>query len=1430
MLPWLAPKGARASASPAKAGVMSVFHRVFIAALGAVALLLLSVAQAETWTFDPTFQRTPLRVTSESAYGVKILISGKVLIFTINGTLMSGANGQRIGPLVRVDPNSGAIDPTWSPDPTLIGSGLYSLAEAPDGKIYYSGALTGDFVSSNPNDPAVNRLIRLNLDGTRDTSFNSPIFAAAARFITVQPDGKIIACFGGAVLTGVPPPGSITHTVRLNTDGTLDTSFQSPNFQNTASSPPESEVGVFGNPVIDSVTGKIYFCGTFSFVNGQPRKAIARCNADGTLDSGFAPTELIGGNTSLIARAMVLQTSGKVVVAGNRLQTAAGGGTHYAFLRFNDDGTLDPAFTLLPTTTSSGVPLVPGYVGPRDIHTLPSGNILANGSRVLRFLQDGALDSAFTPLDYSSPFSPNRFVESFRFAVDENTGVAYLANPYPLYARLGGVPVPGNITKLTPAGAIDPTFNSPVVESEDFAPDVQIAPNGAVYVSGYHTDFGSTANATITRLLANGTRDAAYSLGMLPFADKQAAGFAPLPDSSAYVLYYSGSFNGAYQFSNLVRLLPTGALDTSFHLSSALQTALLINAFDGSDTTKFSLPQISSAPGGKAYLFARSDPQATVNIDGNLKPTRINTDGTEDTSMPALGFPVGEVTRDSSGITGGSTAYLQRLTQTADGGFIVLASVAPFPTLTGAPYNYKVIKLRADGSRDQSFVSPSLTSTALPSSSFPPLFDPVTGMTIQPVNGFYTAPPGFPVSSAAMFPDGSVLLAGNFRLTGGSTDFSLAKLTATGSFDNSFTPPVPQNLARPTRPALITNVRLAPDGRVWVLGRFDTIGGLSAPGVARMNPNGALENSFNLTQVGYYDSFGDLADVVFANSQIAYLVGTFRRPTGDPLPFAITRIATVPVITSPLNAAGTVGVPFTYQFLTSGATSLGVSGLPPGLVFNANLAAIIGTPTASGVTPVVLSASNGAGATMATLNITIQPPPSSGPTITSSSAATGRPGQFFRFQVTTTGGSPAARLSATGLPPGLDFDAVTGVISGIPAFEGSTAVTLTVTDGAFTTSAVLQLTFTADPALPVITSPNSAALIPGVFFSYAITAPTSVGGSDPTIFTLVGTLPPGLTFDAATGTISGIYTGPLRPDLAGGTLLGSIQLFATNSHGTSTFDLLLRAPPKGVVNIATRTTVGAGDNALIGGFIVDGDVPKIVIIRAIGPSLNAFLSGALQDPTLELHDSAHPDRVIFNDNWRDTQEQIILGSGLQPTDNGEPAIVAALDPGSYTAIVRGTNATTGIAVVQVYDLGTASAIGNSGNARVSNIATRGFVNTDDNVMIGGVIIQGQPTRVIIRAIGPALAPFGVPDALANPQLELHDATSTIARNDDWQTTQIGGIITSDQVTEIQTSQLAPTNSREAAIIVTLPPGSYTAIVRGTSNTTGNALVEVYALE
>jgi hypothetical protein len=208
--------------------------------------------------------------------------------------------------------------------------------------------------------------------------------------------------------------------------------------------------------------------------------------------------------------------------------------------------------------------------------------------------------------------------------------------------------------------------------------------------------------------------------------------------------------------------------------------------------------------------------------------------------------------------------------------------------------------------------------------------------------------------------------------------------------------------------------------------------------------------------------------------------------------------------------------------------------------------------------------------------------------------------------------------------------------------------------------------------------------------------------------------------------------------------------------------------------------------------------------------------------------------IASNDNWQTTiiggiitsnQVSDIQNSGHAPTAASESAIIVDLPAGNYTATVRGVNNATGVALVEVDDLspGTTSIL--------SNISTRSLVQTDDNLMIGGFIVQGTGTkREIVRAIGPELTPYGITNALADPRLELYNGTGDlIASNDNWQMTIIGGIITTNQVTDIQNSGHAPTSANESAIVADLPPGSYTAIVRGVSNTTGVALVELYNL-
>jgi hypothetical protein len=256
---------------------------------------------------------------------------------------------------------------------------------------------------------------------------------------------------------------------------------------------------------------------------------------------------------------------------------------------------------------------------------------------------------------------------------------------------------------------------------------------------------------------------------------------------------------------------------------------------------------------------------------------------------------------------------------------------------------------------------------------------------------------------------------------------------------------------------------------------------------------------------------------------------------------------------------------------------------------------------------------------------------------------------------------------------------------------------------------------------------------------------------------------------------------------------------------------------------------------MIGGFMVQGTEPKSVIVRAIGPDLTQYgIPDALANPTLELHDGTGA-LIASNNNWRNTiiggiitsnQVHEIQASGYAPGNPLDSAIIADLPAGNYTAIVRGVNNLTGVALVEVYNLSPET------NSILGNISARGFVQTGDNVMIGGFMVQGtEPKSVIVRAIGPDLTQYGIPDALANPTLELYDGTGAlIASNNNWMTTIIGGIITSNQVHEIQASGYAPGNPLDSAIIADLPMGNYTAIVRGVNNLTGVALVEVYSLQ
>jgi plastocyanin/acyl CoA:acetate/3-ketoacid CoA transferase alpha subunit len=255
-----------------------------------------------------------------------------------------------------------------------------------------------------------------------------------------------------------------------------------------------------------------------------------------------------------------------------------------------------------------------------------------------------------------------------------------------------------------------------------------------------------------------------------------------------------------------------------------------------------------------------------------------------------------------------------------------------------------------------------------------------------------------------------------------------------------------------------------------------------------------------------------------------------------------------------------------------------------------------------------------------------------------------------------------------------------------------------------------------------------------------------------------------------------------------------------------------------LLNISTRERVQTGENVMIGGFIITGNAAKKVVVRGLGPSLQqAGLTDLLADPVLDLRASAGS-LIASNDNWKDTQQAEIQATGVAPQNDLESAIVASLNPGGYTATVSGKAATAGVGLVEVYDLDTKV------DSKLANISTRGLVQSGSSVMIGGFILGNgnDAAKVLARGIGPSLAQAGVSNPLADPRLELHDANGALVQsNDNWKDTQADAI---------QATGAAPTNDLEAALVATLAPGSYTAIVSGKNTAAGVGLVELFKLQ
>jgi hypothetical protein len=540
------------------------------------------------------------------------------------------------------------------------------------------------------------------------------------------------------------------------------------------------------------------------------------------------------------------------------------------------------------------------------------------------------------------------------------------------------------------------------------------------------------------------------------------------------------------------------------------------------------------------------------------------------------------------------------------------------------------------------------------------------------------------------------------------------------------------------------------------------------------------------------------------------------------LVITVGALGAAPNITNnPLTTAGTVGTPFSFRIVATGSPlDYGAAGLPPGLRINVLTGVITGTPTTAGTSVGAITARNDGGSDATTLTFVIGTV-NSAPVIASPTNAVGTVGRPFVTYLITATGLPTS-YTATNLPPGLSLNALTGAINGTPTAAGTTFTTLTATNSFGSGTATLMLVIAPATGAPIFTSPTGTTGTVGTpFVTYLITAT-----GQPTAYTATG-LPPGLTLNPVTGAING------TPTVAGTSV---VTLTATNANGTTSANVTIvisgaaSVASSQIVNFAARAISGPGSESLIMGFVVAGEGTNL-LVRGIGPGLAPYgVTDVLEDPFLTLFDTAGA--IATNDDWQTntagpSNAALIastaarVGAFALPAGSKDSALLLAVNKGAHTTGLVRPNSTSGVALTEIYDIDRKS------GTRLINVSARMHVTAGEGTLIAGFVIVGNaPATVLIRGVGPTLSVFGVTGVLADPTIAVFAGSARIATNDNW-STEAAPAAAITQASARSGAFALPAGSKDAALLLTLQPGTYTVQVTGVAATTGVALIEIY---
>lgn len=1292
--------------------------------------------------------------------------------------------GKLVGALARFNEADGTLDPSFQLDRRYRSAS--HVVVLPDGKLLVSIGL-GD----------AKTIIRTDATGAVDPSFNAPLFARGIRFFSRQADGKLVVGVADGVDANAQPSwlGAAAPSVfRLLDNGALDASFQVATLNSTAV--------LFGPPVFDSA-GRIYLVGGFGSVNGTARINIARLLPTGALDDYAAPATLPAGFASSQARGISFQADGRAVVIGDFRYTGRGtSGDRIMAIRLNAaNGALD---------TTYGMPLLSqlGFnpaIAVRARYSVPQAGdaLVVVSDRLVRITAAGTLDPTFV----SRAFDRETFwlsqAADGRLFVPDVGSVSGKVVPQSL--------VGNGIAVFAANGTPDHTFQTGGFGRSAVATSGVVLPDGRVAVAGDFNRAGVTPVAGIALYEAGGNLAAAQAS---PSHSMQSTSIAAADGNQLFAIINRSSNSIETGLSEFVRGLPGVGQDASF------VPVLPAN---------YSLPSATlyAAPGGKVMLaqgFVTA--QAALNGETGDALIRLNANGSRDTTYTATlsAFAVVERATPTTAPTMIRTGGLNVAQVLPDGSALIIVSAVDGTV--------KLQRLTPAGTIDTSFNAPSF-GTLTPTSGFTngTTLDPVTNTTAQFPLTTYSA--SDLVRTAVQAPDGKVYVGGRFALAGAPR--GLVRLNADGSLDATFTG---AGIAYTKTDAGPYVTALAVDyvHRVYAAGRFDSFNGTVNNGLFRLNRDGTLDTAWT-SPVTVVDAPRATVRLSAIGPKL-YAFGTVAS-AGDLLPasWRVADITSAPIILGFSPSIVVAGATVTLRGAGfTGATTVqfnGVNAASFSVVSDVELTAVVPTLATTGPISVTVSAG---GVISSEFSLTVH----RAPTVTIAPAApVVIAGTSVTFTATVTGNpTPTLQWRKAGNPIA---DATSATYTIPNAQPGDTAQYSVVA-----TNIVSSATATADLTVhvaPVITQHPVASLVvtAGQSASFTVAAtgiPTPTfqwfKGADPipgatnATFTIDATVPTDdATYHAvATNVVASAPSTAAVLTVNFGPVITSVAANqAANLGGTASFLVTATGKPALTYQWRRDTTVLTGQTqsalALTNISVTDAGTYTVTVANSVN-SLTHTAGVLTLNPGIASFApaTATPGVTVTLQGVGFTGATAVKFNGL------DAASFTVVSDTQITAVVP-LYATSGLLSVTLAggsNVNSAAPITISQGTRIVSQSIRGTVGTGENALLANFTIEGHVAKsVLVRAVGPGLVAFGVPGALVDPLLTIHDATGAIvASNDNW-----GGATAIVNAAAAAGAFNLSASSKDAAILASLAPGTYTARVSGVAGGTGEALLETY---